>query len=58
MKQEVKAYRGLVATLCLTAQYIDDELADLKELILAKRAELQEAEEARAVKYPPEDKDS
>lgn len=28
--------------------YIDDELADLKKLILAKRAQLQEVDEARA----------
>lgn len=30
--------------------YIDDELADLKKLILAKRAQLQEVDEARARK--------
>lgn len=37
--------------------YIDNELADLKALILAKRAALQDAEEARAAKYFPEDED-
>jgi hypothetical protein len=35
--------------------YIDGELADLKTLILAKRAALQEAEEAYATKCYEED---